>query len=172
MDQLLVIDKSCLVTFKSHPPAFVHIVYVLWWSVSGWLLLFASIQVSFPLLTQLQVWTDCSHAAPSSGASVPLLPSRAVNTMCPDASLRCCEDAALSDWALPAAEASPAFPHSEPRHQEPQQEVQEPRGGLEEQEQDGADVHRRRRGGDDRPVVRRGAALQALLSGKKMFLKD
>lgn len=36
---------------------------------------------------------------------------------------------------------------------------------MENQEQDCADVHRRRRGGDDRPVVRCGAALQALLSG-------
>lgn len=36
---------------------------------------------------------------------------------------------------------------------------------MENQEQDCADVHRCRRGGDDRPVVRCGAALQALLSG-------
>lgn len=38
---------------------------------------------------------------------------------------------------------------------------------MEKQKQDCADVHRRRRGGDDRPVVRRGAALQALLSGER-----
>lgn len=38
---------------------------------------------------------------------------------------------------------------------------------MEKQKQDCADVHRRRRGGDDRPVVRCGAALQALLSGER-----
>ncbi len=90
--------------------------------------------------------------------------------MCPDASVRRSEDAALSGWALPATEASPALPHSEPRRQEPKQEVQEPGGGVENQEQDGADVHRRRRGGDDRPVVRCSAALQALLPGEEKKL--
>lgn len=38
---------------------------------------------------------------------------------------------------------------------------------MEKQKQDCADVHRRRRGGDDRPVVRCSAALQALLSGER-----
>lgn len=38
---------------------------------------------------------------------------------------------------------------------------------MEEQEQDGADVHGGSGGGHDRPVLRRRAALQTLLSGEE-----
>lgn len=61
-------------------------------------------------------------------------------------------------------EESSAVRRRQPRRQE---EEQNPGGRVENQEQDGADVRGRGRGGDDRAVVRRRAALQALLPGEE-----
>uniref|UniRef100_A0AAQ4QIQ6 Cytochrome c oxidase assembly protein COX11, mitochondrial n=1 Tax=Gasterosteus aculeatus aculeatus TaxID=481459 RepID=A0AAQ4QIQ6_GASAC len=96
------------------------------------------------------------HAAPRPAASVPLLRSGLwdFDTVRPDT--------VLPGRALPA-------PPAQPGPQGWRQEVPEPGGEVEEQEQDGADVHRRGWRGDDWPDVRLRAAVPPLLPSELLL---